>query len=37
MMIGNEKTGWQRVSSWSSTDKLVKIIDGLSIVHQASR
>ncbi len=37
MMIGNEKTGWQRVSSWSSTEKLVKIIDGLSTVHSASR
>lgn len=37
MMIGNEKTGWQRVSSWSSTEKLVKIIDGLSAVHQARR
>jgi protein SCO1/2 len=29
LLIGNQKAGWVRVSSWSSPDKLVKVIDGL--------
>lgn len=29
LMIGNQKAGWVRASSWSSPEKLVKVIDGL--------
>lgn len=29
LMIGSQKTGWVRASSWSSPEKLVKVLDGL--------
>lgn len=29
LMIGNQKAGWVRASSWSTPEKLVKVIDGL--------
>ena len=29
LIIGNQKAGWVRASSWSSPEKLVKVIDGL--------
>ncbi len=29
LMIGSQTAGWVRTSSWSSTEKLVKVIDGL--------
>ncbi len=31
LMIGNQSTGWVRASSWSSAEKLVKVIDGLAL------
>lgn len=29
IIIGNEKTGWTRASSWASPEKIVKLIDGI--------
>jgi protein SCO1 len=29
LMIGGQKTGWVRASSWSSPEKLVKVLEGL--------
>ncbi len=29
IIIGNEKAGWTRASSWASPEKIVKLIDGI--------
>lgn len=35
LIIGNQKNGWVRVSSWSSIDELTHLIDGLEDKHSA--
>jgi hypothetical protein len=27
LLIGNQKSGWSRVSSWSTAEKLARIVD----------
>jgi cytochrome oxidase Cu insertion factor (SCO1/SenC/PrrC family) len=36
IIIGNEKTGWTRASSWASAEKIVKLIDEIKSQRRSS-